>query len=70
MDTLWLNLKKKGISDHAPIYMEIYEAIEKKRAPFRFLNVLTEHQDFENVIKQSWDQQFTGTSMFKVWRKL
>lgn len=64
-----VEFKDKETSDHTRIYTEINE-YKKARAPFRFLNVLTEHEEFQDVITQSRGQHVEGTPMFRVWKKL
>ncbi|KAF3631982.1 hypothetical protein FXO38_26356 [Capsicum annuum] len=40
------------------------------RGPFRFINALTEDERFLQIVQQLWNTSLTGTSMYKLWRKL
>lgn len=46
--------------DHYPVLLHIlvgsHETI--RRRPFRFLSAWLEHSDFQNVMKESWDQTY------------
>ncbi|XP_021768922.1 uncharacterized protein LOC110733214 [Chenopodium quinoa] len=60
-------------------YLELVEIKSKvdlvhsaagKGKSFRFLNCLTSHKDFQEVVSSHWNVNVTGNSMLQVWKKL
>lgn len=68
-DYLKVQYLTPGISDHSPL---IYKFEEPKRnaKPFRFFNIVAEHPDFLQKVRQAWHQEVKGTAMYQVWQKL
>ncbi|XP_057791311.1 uncharacterized protein LOC131008451 [Salvia miltiorrhiza] len=66
--SIWTHTKARGlqrsVSDHCPILLET-KRVDWGPKPFRFLNVWTTHQDFEAVVKNSWQRRgISGWSSF------
>lgn len=58
------------ISDHCPI-VEIASHVQMRRPHFKFLNFVTEFDDFLQIIAQAWHSiHIEGRHMFAIWRKL
>lgn len=53
-----------GLSDHSPLLMKWVEEISHKGRPFRFLNYMLEHDDFDDTV--SW----CGSGLAKIWQQL
>ncbi|VFQ88426.1 unnamed protein product [Cuscuta campestris] len=51
-------------SDHAPLLVECKSNERPPTRPFTFLNVWTEHEDFQGVVADSWREDITGSPMF------
>lgn len=47
------HLRRTG-SDHAPLLIRCEKSETRLRKPFKFLKFWTEHQDFKEVVRQSW----------------
>ncbi|XP_057803588.1 uncharacterized protein LOC131018916 [Salvia miltiorrhiza] len=64
----WSHSKVRGlqrsVSDHVPILLET-KAVFWGPKPFRFLNAWTNHQSFEQVVRESWQKSgITGWSCY------
>ncbi|VFQ76034.1 unnamed protein product [Cuscuta campestris] len=57
-------------SDHAPLLVECKSHERPPARPFTFLNVWTEHEDFQKVVADSWREDITGNPMFVFGAKL
>ncbi|RHN49800.1 hypothetical protein MtrunA17_Chr6g0450511 [Medicago truncatula] len=44
----------KGVFDHFPKSLDLVCPSFTRNTPFRFLNVLTKHQMFPNLIHEKW----------------
>lgn len=43
----------KGVSDHCPQLLK-FDTIRPRRSLFKFFNVLADHEQFEQIIKDNW----------------
>ncbi|RAL46290.1 hypothetical protein DM860_016723 [Cuscuta australis] len=57
-------------SDHAPLLVECKSHECPPARPFTFLNVWTEHEDFQRVVADSWREDIAGSPMFVFGAKL
>ena len=57
-------------SDHYPIFLVADKINYHKNFLFRFKKMWTHHPGLETLIKEWWDIQVDGTTMFKVAAKL
>ncbi|GAV92710.1 hypothetical protein CFOL_v3_36088 [Cephalotus follicularis] len=44
----------QGISDHAPISVQLMHLIQSVGRPFKFLNYWANHPDFLNIVRHVW----------------
>lgn len=58
------------ISDHFPLKLKIGEETRGGRKPFRFINCLTQHDDFSTKVKHGWEQYQCSGTMETMWKKL
>src|SRR5205809_129687 len=63
VDNLWINFFSTSLthlhrhcSDHCPLNVSI-GPICKVGSSFRFINSLTRHKDFLNIVKEAWDSK-------------
>ncbi|XP_056694826.1 uncharacterized protein [Spinacia oleracea] len=59
-----------SISDHVPLMISCLPDVPEGGKPFRFLNFLADHTQFEPLVKAVWDSPGAGTCMFQLWCKL
>ncbi|XP_056688217.1 uncharacterized protein [Spinacia oleracea] len=64
---LYLNF---SISDHVPLMVTSLPDVPDGGKPFRFLNFLVDHTQFEPLVKAVWDSPGTGSCIFQLWCKL
>ncbi|VFQ80908.1 unnamed protein product [Cuscuta campestris] len=57
-------------SDHAPLLVECKSHERPPARPFTFLNVWTEHEDFQRLVADSWREEIAGGPMFIFGAKL
>ncbi|VFQ94006.1 unnamed protein product [Cuscuta campestris] len=57
-------------SDHAPLLVECKSHERPPARPFTFLNVWTEHEDFQRVVADSWREDIAEGPMFVFGAKL
>nr|GEV80291.1 sugar transport protein 13 [Tanacetum cinerariifolium] len=62
--------KPYRISDHAPSILCIPTKGKEKPKPFKFYNILSEHERFLDVVQDAWNKQYSGFFMFQIVRKL
>lgn len=51
---LTAEILERNVSDHNPILLNFDTSNVKKSKPFRFLNVLAEHDHFGRIVKECW----------------
>ncbi|KAL4189327.1 hypothetical protein AMTRI_Chr08g206460 [Amborella trichopoda] len=56
-------------SDHSPIILQSCIMPKAKNIPFRFQHVSIEHPDYLEVVKDVWQEQTTGSPMFRIAKK-
>lgn len=59
---------EKGISDHCPQLLTLGEP-RRRNGMFRFYNVLVEHVEFEQLVRQNWGQNTSHSRLWDVWMK-
>ncbi|XP_021739773.1 uncharacterized protein LOC110706185 [Chenopodium quinoa] len=59
-----------SLSYHSPLLYEVLPTPPGKGRPFRFLNCLNSHPDFNGIVQEVWNKGFRGTPMYRVWSKL
>ncbi|XP_021750486.1 uncharacterized protein LOC110716169 [Chenopodium quinoa] len=59
-----------SLSDHCPVLVDLVHSVAGKGKPFRFVNCLAFHKDFQEVVSSHWNVNVTGNSMLQVWKKL
>ena len=57
-------------SDHTPLLLILTRHYQKGNKPFRFFNYICDHQDFLQVVRESWNATNIGTGMQRIWYKL
>nr|GEY76124.1 hypothetical protein [Tanacetum cinerariifolium] len=57
------------ISDHSPDVVTIPEGLKKRRS-FRFVNYITDKDEFADCIRKEWETKIKGCYMYKVVQKL
>lgn len=60
----------EGWFDHCPAVVHLHMNQVKTKRPFKFRNLWALQEDFMNLVKEIWDQQIDGCSMFSVVKKL
>ncbi|GJV61297.1 RNA-directed DNA polymerase, eukaryota, reverse transcriptase zinc-binding domain protein [Tanacetum coccineum] len=58
------------ISDHAPAILRLPMNLERKPRPFKFYNLLVQHDRFKEVVTNVWSTQVSGFWIFKVVKRL
>ncbi|XP_009607649.1 uncharacterized protein [Nicotiana tomentosiformis] len=59
-----------GFSDHCPLSLVIDDTSQEGRRPFKFLNCLENHKEFDDIVKHFWRKRQRENAMLKVWNKL
>ncbi|CAK8578896.1 unnamed protein product [Lathyrus sativus] len=59
-----------NISDHAMLVLHDNIEVQQPSKGFRFINCCADLDNFQEVIKNSWDILLEGRPMFDVWKKL
>ncbi|XP_021762503.1 uncharacterized protein LOC110727244 [Chenopodium quinoa] len=58
-----------SLSDHTPVLYEVFPSSTGKGKPFKFLNCLLSHVDFQITIEDAWRKEASGGAMLR-WNKL
>ncbi|XP_060190282.1 uncharacterized protein LOC132619370 [Lycium barbarum] len=67
---LTAQFRENSFSDHSPIHIEHHGLTGGAKRPFRFLNILADHEEFLHTVGAIWDTQLQRNAMYKVWKKL
>lgn len=59
-----------GVSDHSPLFFDCWPEQGEGGRPFKFLNVIAEHEKFDLTVRGVWNEAASGRPMVKVWYKL
>ncbi|XP_019232243.1 PREDICTED: uncharacterized protein LOC109212962 [Nicotiana attenuata] len=59
-----------GCSDHSPIAINFEDAPGRGHRPFRFLNCLSDHPNFIQLVREAWSIPDHNHSMYKIWARL
>nr|XP_016494149.1 PREDICTED: uncharacterized protein LOC107813394 [Nicotiana tabacum] len=59
-----------SFSDHCPLSLVIDDTSQEGRRPFKFLNCLENHKEFDDIVKHFWRKRQRENAMLKVWNKL
>ncbi|GJS30643.1 sugar transport protein 13, partial [Tanacetum coccineum] len=62
--------KPYRISDHSPSILSIPLSVKSKPKPFKFYNIITKHERFLNIVKDSWCNNVSGFFMYRIVKKL
>nr|XP_016472175.1 PREDICTED: uncharacterized protein LOC107794213 [Nicotiana tabacum] len=57
-------------SDHSPLCIEVEQESISRKKPFRFLNCLANHAEFEEIVKSSWSIHTQAKGTMTIWFKL
>lgn len=58
----------KGVSDHCPKFLK-FETFSHRKGLFKFYNVLADHEEFEQIIRNNWGSQKSQNQLRDVWKK-
>ncbi|XP_072066876.1 uncharacterized protein [Arachis hypogaea] len=64
-----LHLEDMG-SDHRPIIIQTDQQVQKQKRRFRFQERWCELEEVQNIIKEAWQQNFSGSPMYILFSKL
>jgi hypothetical protein len=59
-----------SISDHAMLVLDDNTVVQQPSKAFRFINCCADLDEFQEVVRNSWDTPLEGRPMFVVWKKL
>ncbi|GJW27374.1 RNA-directed DNA polymerase, eukaryota, reverse transcriptase zinc-binding domain protein [Tanacetum coccineum] len=59
-----------GISDHSPAILKIPQVMVKKNKSFRLANYITNKMEFRELVKEKWEVNINGHSMYMMVKKL
>ncbi|XP_074316134.1 uncharacterized protein LOC141652515 [Silene latifolia] len=60
----------EGLFDHCPCTISLWPEVIRKRGSFKYFNMWGSEPTFGDIVKQVWDQQIEGHTMFQVVKKL
>nr|XP_016457391.1 PREDICTED: uncharacterized protein LOC107781232 [Nicotiana tabacum] len=59
-----------GFSNHSPLSTTFDNHPGRRARPFKFLNHLTEHQEFLDKVAKGWREPVSGVFLKSIWQKL
>ncbi|XP_044497608.1 uncharacterized protein LOC123219676 [Mangifera indica] len=59
-----------SISDHSPCIVTCGGGVRRRRVPFKFYNMWATHDNFLNIVRESWQEDVEGSPMYKLISKL
>ncbi|KAM3199928.1 hypothetical protein P3L10_032288 [Capsicum annuum] len=70
MNQLEVEIQNPRCSDHSPLVIEFAETNIRQPRPFKLMNHLAQHQNFQQSVQRGWSTPVSGKSMKKVWVQL
>ncbi|XP_062119269.1 uncharacterized protein LOC133833020 [Humulus lupulus] len=61
---------EEGLFDHTPAVLTVYSNVPCGRKPFKYFKMWSTHPKYFEKVKLLWQQQVTGTKMYRVITKL
>lgn len=65
MSQMETNILDPVFSDHSPLCISLYDQTKRRARPFKFLNHLADHQEFNKRVAYGWSKQREGSTMDK-----
>ncbi|KAH0636028.1 hypothetical protein KY290_036423 [Solanum tuberosum] len=59
-----------GCSDHSPLCITLMQEEDIRHKPFKFLNHLAKHENFQEIVQRAWKQRPSNGTMYRIWQKL
>ena len=57
-------------SDHSPCIVSVLGDNDRGASPFKFFNMWTKHEDFQDIVSNTWGMHVVGSAMFRLCKKL
>ncbi|GJS82598.1 retrovirus-related pol polyprotein from transposon TNT 1-94 [Tanacetum coccineum] len=57
-------------SDHSPAVLKLHCHVKAKPKPFKFYNIITQHDRFKEVVKNGWEMHVSRFLMYNVVKKI
>ncbi|XP_074265865.1 uncharacterized protein LOC141588318 [Silene latifolia] len=64
------NFLPEGLFDHCPCLVNFKVDESRKRPPFKYFNMCSLVEEFEDTVSQSWEKNVRGSPMYRVVTKL
>ncbi|KAM3283804.1 hypothetical protein P3S67_022602 [Capsicum chacoense] len=64
MPTSEVILLDPGYSDHSPLSLSFPKDDTSKAKPFKFINHLAQHENFQEIVMRAWNQRHRGGKMY------
>jgi hypothetical protein len=61
---------ERGVSDHSPALVSMAAYVSYGPKPFKFFNFWAEHKNFLDWVKEGWQVDVEGYSMYRLYAKL
>ena len=65
-----VHYRVSGVSDHSPLVFNMNTQSIQEGRPFKFLNILCEHENFETIVMDAWNSVNAEYKMKSIWLKL
>ncbi|KAM3285030.1 hypothetical protein P3S67_023829 [Capsicum chacoense] len=66
MPTSEVILLDSGYSDHSPLSLNFAKEDTSKAKPFKFINYLAQHENFQEIVMRAWNQRHRARKMYDV----
>ncbi|XP_074283945.1 uncharacterized protein LOC141608498 [Silene latifolia] len=66
----YANFLPEGLFDHCPCLIKLTADMPRKRPSFKYFNMWSLVEEFEEIVQNSWYKDIQGTPMYKVVTKL
>ncbi|KAH0696782.1 hypothetical protein KY290_015929 [Solanum tuberosum] len=70
MQSLEVQIMNPGCSNHSPLRVVLAQEEDRRHRPFKFLNHLAQHGEFQRTVQMAWQQSHNTGTMYEVWQKL
>ena len=65
-----VEVMERMVSDHCPLLLHFYAVNVVRNTPFKFLNALTDHTDFQTILSNCWHLNLHKNKILNIWYRL
>ncbi|WMV29674.1 hypothetical protein MTR67_023059 [Solanum verrucosum] len=69
MQSLEVKVLSRGCSEHSPFCIALMKEEDIRHKPFKFLNHLAKHENFQKIVQRAWQQRPSNGTIIRMYRQ-